>query len=78
VPAPAPGAPSAVRSGTLSGVARPRASSVTLVLAVYVVPLTAAVIYLAAVGLPLLAVALAVVELTMVGLIWLARRGATG
>jgi hypothetical protein len=55
-------------------VPRPRPAAVALVLGVYVLPVGAAVVFLLAHDLPVLAIALVVVELTMVGLVVLARR----
>jgi hypothetical protein len=52
----------------------PGAARVAVVLGVYVLPLTAAVVYLLSVGLPVLAIALVVVEAFVVGLVVVARR----
>jgi hypothetical protein len=55
-------------------VLRPRPSTVALVLAVYVLPLTAAVLFLVSVGLPVLALGLVAVEGAVVAAVVVARR----
>jgi hypothetical protein len=74
VPAPAPGAPRRPVRGRLCAVSPPRRTELTAIVVIYVVPLTAALVFLVAVGLWELALALAVVEAVVLAAVVWAKR----
>lgn len=74
VPGRRAGAPTPGPDGRMAGVSRPRRPELVAVTVIYVVPLTAALVFLVAVGLWRLALALAAVEaVVLAAVIWAKR-----
>ncbi len=74
MPAPPPGARSPARPGTLRPVSTGRRTELIALLVVYVVPLTAALVFLASRGLWVIAAGLAAVEAVVLAAVVWAKR----